>query len=196
MPSESVWFEEVDTALLGYIQSVVLLPSSYGGLFPVSCFVRKPDEDFKVEQYPSITIYNVSSIRDDFRYYPEPVVVSCNAESKTLVAERSAIPYVLTYQIDFWSRLQSDMNEMTRLWFSNIPERYFNLPVLDKSRKPRSCFALQSGNLVKSDFLDGTARTFHSTITYKINVELDERISEVEPLVTEVQEIISNQVNN
>ena len=52
--SESVWFEQVDTAFVSYLKSVVRFGEKS---VPVS--VRKPDEDFKIESYTSITLYNL-----------------------------------------------------------------------------------------------------------------------------------------
>ena len=59
--SESVWFEQVDTALIDYIKGIVKLPDASGVLTPVPVKVRKPDEDFKIEEYPCITLYNLYS---------------------------------------------------------------------------------------------------------------------------------------
>ena len=56
--SESVWFEQVDSALISLIQSTVSVYNSQGTLVPVPVKVRKPDEDFKIEEYPCITLYN------------------------------------------------------------------------------------------------------------------------------------------
>ena len=54
--SESVWFEQVDTALINYIKGIVKLPNSNGVLTSVPVKIRKPDEDFKIEEYPCITL--------------------------------------------------------------------------------------------------------------------------------------------
>lgn len=182
--SESVWFEQVDTALIDYIKSVVKLPNSKGELVSVPVTVRKPDEDFKVESYPCITIYNLYSVRDEVRYYPDPVVVSRDTEGKTLVQEMAAIPYNLYYQIDFWSRLQSQMNDMTRLWIGHNPDRSFNLSLKDMSGNSRDSFVLLTDDLKKSDLLDGKDRTFHSMMTYRVWVEIDEKIQKVTPMIT------------
>ena len=131
--SESVWFEHVDTALINYIKGIVKLPDKSGNLIPVPVKVRKPDEDFKIEEYPCITLYNLYSVRDEVRYFPDTVVVEKDPINHKLIEEKSAIPYSLFYQIDFWSRLQSQMNDMTRLWLGHHPDRYFNLPVKDLS---------------------------------------------------------------
>lgn len=187
--SESVWFEQVDTALINYIRGIVKLPNSNGVLTPVPVKVRKPDEDFKIEEYPCITLYNLYSVRDEVRYFPDKVVVERDLENNRVVEEKSAIPYSLFYQIDFWSRQQSHMNDMTRLWLGHHPDKCFNLPVKDLSGNNRESFVLMTDDLKKSDFLTDTKRTFHSVLTYKVWVEIDERIRTEGYLVTEIPKL-------
>ena len=149
VPSESVWFEQVDTALINYIKGIVKFPNSSGVPTPVPVKVRKPDEDFKIEEYPCITLYNLYSVRDEERYFPDSVVVERDLERNRLVEEKSAIPYSLFYQIDFWSRQQSQMNDMTRMWLGHHPDRCFNLPVKDLSGNDRDSFVLMTDDLLK-----------------------------------------------
>lgn len=174
--SESVWFEQVDTALINYIKGIVKLPNSNGVLTPVPVKIRKPDEDFKIEEYPCITLYNLYSVRDDFRYFPDKVIVERDFERNTLIEERGAIPYSLFYQLDFWSTKQTHMNDMTRTWLGHHPDKSFNLPVKDLSGQSRSSFVLMTDDLKKADFLEDNSRTFHSVLTYRVWVEIDERI--------------------
>lgn len=186
--SESVWFEQVDTALINYIKGIVKLPNDSGILTPVPVKIRKPDEDFKIEEYPCITLYNLYSVRDEVRYFPDTVIVDRDIPNHKLIEEKSAIPYSLFYQIDFWSRQQSQMNDMTRLWLGYHPDRCFNLPVKDLSGNNRESFVLMTDDLKKSDFLTDTQRTFHSVLTYKVWVEIDERIRTEGYLVTSIPE--------
>ena len=182
--SESVWFEQVDTALIQYISGIVQLPNTHGVPTPVPVKVRKPDEDFKIEEYPCITLYNLYSVRDEVRYFPDMVVVERDTERGKLIEERGAIPYNLYYQFDFWARKQSEMNEMTRMWLGHHPDRCFNLPVKDISGQDRSSFVLMVDDLKKSDFLAGTQRTFHSVLTYRVWVEIDERIRQESDMIS------------
>lgn len=186
--SESVWFEQVDTALINYIKGIVKLPNSNGVLTSVPVKIRKPDEDFKIEEYPCITLYNLYSVRDEERYFPDTVVVERDVDNHKLIEEKSAIPYSLFYQIDFWSRQQSQMNDMTRMWLGHHPDKCFNLPVKDLSGNNRDSLVLMTDDLKKSDFLTDTKRTFHSVLTYKVWVEIDERIRTEGYLITEIPE--------
>lgn len=184
--SESVWFEQVDTALIGHIKEIVKLPDKQGLLTPVPVKIRKPDEDFKIEEYPCITLYNLYSTRDEVRYYPDPVVVERVPETNRMIQEKSAVPYSLFYQIDFWARTQSQMNDMTRLWLGYHPDRDFVLPVKDLSGNDRDCLVLQTDSLKKSDYLKAVERTFHSMLTYRVWVEIDEKIRTENYLVTAI----------
>ena len=94
LPSESVWFEQVDTALINYINGIVKLPNKDNILTPIPVKIRKPDEDFKIEVYPCITLYNLYSVRDEVRYFPDKVVVERDYERNTLIEERGAIPFI------------------------------------------------------------------------------------------------------
>jgi len=184
--SESVWFEQVDIALIQYIQSIVKLKNKSGVLVPVPVKIRKADEDFKIEEYPCITLYNLYSKRDEVRYCPDSVVVERDEARNKLIEEKCAIPYSLFYQFDFWARQQSDMNDMTRLWLGYHPDRCFNLPVKDLSGQDRNSFVLMTDDLKKSDFLTDTKRTFHSVLTYRVWVEIDEKIRVENDMVTVV----------
>ena len=183
MPSESVWCEQVDTALVDYIKGI--LSRAFSG-FTVPVSILKPDADFKIEEYPCVTVYHLYSVRDNDRYFPGSVVVNRDYENNTLVLEKGAVPYNLMYQFDFWTRTQTDMNEMLRVWLGYHPDRDFNLSVVDMSDNPRDCYVLQIGDVVKSDSIEGVDRTFHTSITYRIHVELDEKIQTVENMITEV----------
>jgi hypothetical protein len=76
------------------------------------------------------------------------------------------------------------MNDMTRIWLGHHPDRCFNLPVKDISGQDRSSFVLMTDDLKKSDFLTDTKRTFHSVLTYRVWVEIDEKIRNEGNMIT------------
>jgi hypothetical protein len=165
--SESVWFEQVDRALLTYITE--LIPDIYA-------FVRKPEEDFKVEKYPCISIYCTGYTRNVLRYNEfHKNVAGVEKEGFYIDLEKSAVPYDLDYQIDFWTKYQSDMNDLTRIWLGNSPEGYINLPVEDAAGNKRNSFMKQDATLKRVDIVTGKDRIFHTVLTYRIWVELDEK---------------------
>lgn len=182
--SSTVWIEQVDIALRDFISKHIHVDYE-----KLDVRVRKPDEDFKTEDYPLISFYNVYSRRDDFRRFNNGLVpVSRDTETNTMVLENPSLPYNLFYQIDFWSQKQMHMNSMTMQWLMLTGGgKDFNLPVIDTGGTSRSCYCLCTDDLKKADLLDGTNRTFHSFITYRIYVEIDENIQTVVPMVTKVQ---------
>lgn len=175
--SESVWYEQVDTAFIKFIRDNIQIDGK-----PVKVKVRKPDEDFNTEDYPLVSIYNLYDRFSRVRYNPEPVVVSRDTELNTLISESPAKPYDLFYQIDFWASLQSDMNSMVKQWKS-LFDFWFNLDVLDESGTPRSCFVISRNDFNKSDLLQNGKRLFHSFGTYKVQVEIDENTQKTETMV-------------
>lgn len=181
--SESVWFEQVDIALVNLLSNLIRIDGK-----PVKVVIRKPDDDFTTEDYPLISVYNLYDRFSVSRYSPEPVVVSKDEKSNSLLVEESALPYDLFYQIDFWANLQSDMNSMTRQWKS-YSKMWFNLDVTDESGNPRSCFVLSQNDFNKSDLLSGGKRLFHSFGTYKIQVELDDNVQSKLPMITNTIEV-------
>jgi hypothetical protein len=185
--SESVWFEQVDTALLSFIPSKVVLNS-----VPVAVKVRKPDDDLSREQYPLITFNLLYHKEDTTRMTSEERVYrDKDVANSRITVEKAAIPYVLTYQIDFWSLLQTEIAEMTRQWFESTTN-HFNLPVKDVSGIDRSSSVRQYGNAGKSDFLNGSDRIFHCFATYKIWVELDANVRDTLPMLTTSPEVLSS----
>lgn len=173
--SANVWFEEVDTGLIEEIKKTIKVKDQFGKLVPLSddaVIVRKPEEDFKPESYPCVSIYNTNDSFDPLRYNPEPLRVARDVESNTITLEDSAVPFELFYQIDFWSRYQEDMNQMTKCWLQNH-FRQFNLSVIDDGGTKRSCNCLKVGNPRKSDLILNKERLFHTIISYRIWVELD-----------------------
>lgn len=167
MGSESVWLEQVDTALVAHFK----------GIFPKHhIFIRKPDEDFKIEVYPCIGLYCTGYRRDSLRYFDRLKDIGEVEEDFIRVYEKSAVPYNLDYQVEFWTKTQVEMNLMTRLWLGNTPEGYINLPVVDLSGNIRNSFMRQESSIVRSDLLRGKNRIFRTVFSYVIWVEIDEKI--------------------
>lgn len=183
--SANVWFEEVNTGLLDELKNTVRYKNSGGVLVALDdkgIVIRKPEEDFKFETFPCVSIYNKSYGFDPVRHNPNPVVVGKDETTKTLLLEDPAVPFNLDYQIDFWSKLQTDMDYMTRTWLMKH-FRQFNLNVTDDGGAVRKCNCLIKGKVVKSDLVLNKERLFHSIINYQIWVELDDETRYNMPMV-------------
>ena len=155
--SANVWFEEVNTGLVEEIKNTVKVKDSHGVLTALgdeNIVIRKPEEDFKIEVFPSVSIYNVTYKHDPLRYNPNPVVVSTDKENKIMTLEDPAVAFNLSYQLDFWAKYQTDMDSMTRTWLLKH-FRQFNLK----------------------------DRLFHSIVNLQIWVEIDDETRYNKPMV-------------
>lgn len=193
--SASVWFEEVCTGLIQELKKSVRYNNTNGELVTLddkSLMVRKPEEDFKFEKFPCVSVYIVDYKHDPLRYNPEPVVVARDMTNNTATLEETAIPFNLTCQIDFWSRYQVDMDVMTRTWLMKH-FRAFNLPVVDSGGTERTCNCFTQGSIVKSDLVLNKERLFHSIIKYQIWVEIDEEMCYNTSMVTNMNYDVHSQ---
>ena len=185
--SANVWFEEVNTGLLKEIKDTVRVRNANGVLVALedkALVVRKPEEDFKFETFPCVSIYNITHRHDPIRYNPAPVKVGEDLENKQVILEDPAVPFNLEYQIDFWAKYQSDMDSMTRTWLTKH-FRQFNLTVIDDGGVERSCNCLVKGSVTKADLVLNGERLFHSLTKLQIWVELDDETRYNKPMVVQ-----------
>lgn len=185
--SANVWFEEVNIGLLKELKDTIRIKDASGALVALddkALIIRKPEEDFKSEVFPCVSIYNLDYKHEPSRYNPAPVLIGRDDEAKQVIFEEPAVSFTLTYQIDFWAKYQTDMDSMTRAWLSKH-FRQFNLPVIDDGGVERTCNCLMQGSVVKSDLLQGGERLFHSIIKYQIWVELDSETRYNKPMVVD-----------
>lgn len=183
--SANVWFEEVNIGLLKEIKDTVRVKDSNGVLVELpdeALIVRKPEEDFKFETFPCVSIYTKNYRHDPLRYNSSPVIVGQDEENAEVTLEDPALPFNLDYQIDFWSKYQTDMDSMTRTWLLKH-FRQFNLKVVDDGGTERTCNCLAKGSVVKSDLVLDKERLFHSIVNIQIWVELDEETRYNKPMV-------------
>ena len=176
--SANVWFEEVERGLKEEILRTVEYLTPAGVKEPVSkemVFVRDPEEDLREEEIPCVTITPIMNRFDPRRYNPNPVVINRDTKNNTVHMQESAVPFNLTYQIDFWSRYRDDMNIMTSSWIKKH-FRQFNLPVVDDGGVVRSSNALIYENMRPVDLMRNQKRLYHSIISYVIWVELDDEV--------------------
>lgn len=183
--SANVWFEEVNIGLLKEIKDTVRVRNANGVLVALednALTIRKPEEDFKFEVFPCISIYNKDYRHDPVRYNPAPVKIGEDDVNHQVIFEDPATPFNLTYQIDFWAKYQTDMDAMTRTWLVKH-FRQFNLKVVDDGGVERTCNCLMKGNVVKSDLILNKERLFHSIVNIQIWVELDDETRYNKPMV-------------
>ena len=178
--SETVWFEEVDRGLLNLL-SEIQIPIK-GVLSPVYVDIKKSDEDFKVDVYPSISIYcsNYSFDKSRESTFKEDIT-EIDTDNLTGKLEEAPQPYKFTYKITLWSKFQSQMNYMSRMLNSKLGH-FHNLEVFDVSGNPTTVFMELKNPIAKSDMLLENERTFQHVYTYEIWTNIDERTQKVVPI--------------
>lgn len=184
--SASVWHEQVYAGFREEIQNTVFIKDKKGVYVPLpqpqkSIVVRKPEEDFKFEIFPCVSVYIKDYHHDPFRYDPQPSRTNVMEKHKVEV-EECAVPFNLNVQIDFWAQYQEDMDAMTQSWLMKH-FRQFNLSVVDSGGTPRTQNTIAVGSIVKSDLVLNKERLFHSIANYSIWVEIDDEVRYNVPMV-------------
>ena len=183
--SETIWKAEAEAGLVAFIQQYVVV----GGK-PVKASVRLPDEDLKDEQFPCVTVFNLFDAPNERRrQYSrfEPCLVGRDLAKGEAELAKQPAPVDARYQIDFWSRSNRQMNEMTETWME-MCEGYFNLDCLDVSGNLRSIFCRQVGNLrpgLQGHDQARRVRVFNKSVDYRIWLEIFGRDTRKVPLVSE-----------
>ena len=183
--SANVWFEEVNMGLIQEIKNTVRIRNTRGVLESLedrAILIRKPEEDFKPEIFPCVSIYNVSYKHDPKRYNDSRVKVGEDIDKNVVIMEDQAVPFNLAYQLDFWAKFQEDMDYMTKSWLTKH-FRQFNLNVVDDGGVLRTCNCIMKGSVTKSDLVLEGERLFHSIIKLLIWVELDDETRYNMPMV-------------
>ena len=181
--SETVWFEEVDRGLLNLLKEIQI--PIEGVLSPVNVEINKSDEDFKVDVYPSISIYASTYSFDKSRESTlKEEVTEIDKATNTGKLEEAPKPFKFTYKITLWSKLQSQMNYMSRMLNVKIGH-FHNLKVNDASGNSTTVFMELKNPIFKVDFLSGNVRTFQQVYNYDVWVNIDEHIQIDVPITGE-----------
>lgn len=173
--SNTVWYEQVDIALIKLIHKV----------FGEDMKVRfRGEDDFTDNSLPYVAIQHLGETFDLFRYDSNPVRL--RDEEGYTVLEESAKPYTLHYQLTLTTDKITQMNYMSMLWNNEVTD-YYNLDVVDMGGTTRSCYMRLEGRPIQQSEGLNEDRMFSSTYSYKIWVEIDESKSYTKPLVTTVE---------
>jgi hypothetical protein len=190
--AHSIWKEQIDTALIELIRNTITVTDYIlGEKVPInekSVFIRKPEDDFQIAAYPSISVYSLYDIYSPERSVVETgKVISRDAIKKRIEFEPPKRKFTLTYQIDFWALKQTHMNEMTLQWLSKFT-RYHNFNLKDESGEACNILMLQKWGqgLRKEDLIQGSERIFHSFLTYDFWAEISGETRKM-PMVTDVE---------
>lgn len=170
MEVASVWKDEINRALMVYTQKAVVLERN-GSLYKVPVQMRKPDETIKLETYPCITWYNLMDLSNTDRT-DNVEYTYVNKETKEAINYYLPMPFDMYYQIDFWGKTWTDVDNMSKKWLQSLPPysrgKFFNLPVRNSIGNLTSVLCIQKDILRRRDTLTQGDKDIHSTITYSI----------------------------
>lgn len=172
--SATVWYEQVDTAL------IKLIKRAFGD--NINIRFRSPD-DFNDSKPPYVGITHLKEKFDRKRYDETPIRVS--RQNNTITLEEAAKPYNLEIQVDIVTDSITDMNRMSMLWQNTVIDRH-NLDVLDMSGNPHNCYMRLVAKNTNSEQSSNEDRSFINSYVYRIRVEIDEcKVYEC-PMVTDI----------
>lgn len=180
--NRSVWWEEVDIALVDFLnKNVFYKRGSTEKPVPVHFYPIRDENLIKTGLRPGIAIQHLSAKFDGDRYSDEDVVAK--VEDGIAYIESSAKPYTLQYQIEFISDLQSDLNYMTRCWHSATGRR-FMLDVHDAEGTKRQSYVWVERQVNNTVLIEAEERLFRSIVLINVKVELDEGNVRLEHIVS------------
>lgn len=168
----SVWYEEIDKALLNFIrENITILDRKNNKRVYCPCKVRLPEKDGEINSMPCITISHISEMKDYTRYNWQGYYSSQLNEDNT-IEQRLPKKYNITFQIDLWSNYMVDNNDLTMQWADKFDNKT-SLLVIDNEGQEVLCEMYKVGYNFGSDAEDNK-RTFKSSYLYTIWVTIDE----------------------
>lgn len=189
----SIWNRELYTGMRDEIKRYVRYEKQEGEYVPLgdnAIVVRKPDEDFKLEVFPCVSLYIYNQIPNTLRQERSDTILEVHgAKAK---AKKPPVKFDVSMYVDFWGKSQSDIDIMTSSWLAGH-YRQFNLSLLDSEGKQRSVNCLRNGSIKKSDQLSGDKRLYHTIIPYRMWVEIDSNIVYDKPVVAKVHVRVSHE---
>ena len=171
----SVWWENVDRALLNMFKGIYIIKTEKG----VQTKVPIPVEFFPLNMntkkytYPMVMIRHQGETFDIDRYDPNPIKVS-QVDGKAIY-EDSAIPYKLHYQIDIATEKQRDMNNIMKQIITMFRPRGL-IKVVDDGGNERNCYySYVAKPIHQLDYyaVRGEDRLLRTVILFDVNVEVD-----------------------
>ena len=185
----SVWWENVDTSLLNLLKDFYYVKNGSPVSVPVKMFPINMDTTKLT--YPIILVRHSNESFDIDRYDANDVKVS--QQDGVAIYEQSAIPYKLSYQIDFVAEKQRDINTLVQQWISTFRPRFY-LDVRDNSGEMRKCYVTQVGKPHNVDYqaVRGEDRLLRTVVLFDVNVEIDSGKQKEVRIVTKSPTINNN----
>ena len=181
--SATIWNREIFAGMMELFKEV------FENKFPV--VVRKPDEDFKVETYPSIVLQITGAKFSAGRSVKrERIMVSKDYENYTGVIRKTALPYDISLQVDFYSDSENTLDNMVIKWLSKN-RRDFVLNVKNRGGDDDDCLVIPDNgtvelNVRRLDEMNGKDRLFRACMNYIVYGRIEEAETEEIPLLRKV----------
>ena len=153
--SETVWNREI------YQGFINLLHELFGNQLEV--YVRKNDDDFKLEKFPCVLLQITDYKFATDRYYKKQVYVqSKDYEAYKGIIESPPLTFDIALQMDFYTDSQEEMDVLS-IDFINAFQRDFNLDVENRGGKKDNIHVMPEnlqGGPKRLDEVDGADRLF------------------------------------
>lgn len=168
--SDTIWHREIAKGFQDLFPKVI-------GKYPV--IVRKPDEDFKVESYPVVSLQFLYEQFNTLRNFNKDYVyVKQDREKYEGTFEKPPLTYDLNIQVDFMTKLQSDLDSMTIKWLA-FQQRDFNLSVTTNGGLFDTVHVMPSGNPKRMDEVFREERIMRCCYNYKVYGRINEHTGRV-----------------
>ena len=181
--SGSVWYEQVDTALVSLLSNIQV-QNSEGELEPVKVVIKSPDTEIK--EFPCISIFCYDERFDNNRFGGEKFVINRDMNKGTATIEYPALPFNLYYQIELWAEYHLDINSMA-MQFLNLIGEHYSLSVKDTEGNSRLS-VMDKVDYKNLDYVDDDLKkkVFRRLYSYRIQVELDEKLPYTIPMASDI----------
>lgn len=176
----SVWFKNIDEAFKSLLLDIKIDDKS------IFSFIRLPEKEFVVPQYPSVSLTHLYFNYDSSRTNPDDIIrLSTDPQTFSAVFEEPASPYKLIYQIDFWAGYYTEMNSMCEQW-ALISKDGFILDTVDEAGIERKSLVALKDLMQTKIYKSGGKRILQSFQTLSVDVEIDKGRTYKLPIVNEV----------
>lgn len=162
--SDTVWNKEVFD---GFQR---LLHKLYGETFNVA--VRKSDEDFKFEKFPCAILQIPTYQFSIDRWYKKDRYV-VETHGRDVIIDAPPLPFDMQLQMDFYTKLQEDMDTLQIKWLSYFG-RDLILDVVTRGGNEDKVLVLADGGAKRMDEVFGKDRLFRTINNFTVHARIDE----------------------
>lgn len=195
--SSSVWKEQIDEALISFISSTIGKVRDSSGAYnvPVTVIPHFPEKEFSIfddgndsiteNSMPTISFYIAISRPNYIKQFSArnlPTLGTKDLVKKTVEVLAPTKPFILQYQLDFWTEYQLHMVDMTLKWEGSVDSRFL-LPVKNADGESLVTPVSLQGTYAYGTITKKNQRLFRKSYFYNIDAETDEISAVEKPIV-------------